>query len=306
MYNANIVSMPDKWEYPWYAAWDLAFHVVALTLVDEDFGKQQLDLMLENTYIHPSGQLPAYEWNFGDVNPPVHAFSTIFTYKLEVAKRGQGDLDWLETQLPQAAPQLHVVGQPQGPDGQQCIRGRIPGPRQYRRLRPQRAAADWRVPGASRRHCMDGSSSARTCSRSPLSSRSSKPIYTDMCLKFVEHFLRIANALARGAARAWGCGTRRTGSSTTCSGCPTDARSGSRSARWSACFLCVRSPFSTGSSSSGIPKFGAQFQAFLEERPELRKFIHDPAKLGHAGRRLAAALDETKLRRVLANNARRE
>jgi hypothetical protein len=69
MYNAEILSMPDKWEYPWYAAWDLAFHVLALTLVDEDFGKAQLDLMLGENYLHPSGQLPAYEWNFGDVNP---------------------------------------------------------------------------------------------------------------------------------------------------------------------------------------------------------------------------------------------
>ncbi len=96
MYNAEILSMPDKWEYPWYAAWDLAFHVLALTMVDEDFGKGQLDLMLGENFLHPSGQLPAYEWNFGDVNPPVHAWSTIFTYRLEQARRGQGDLDWLE------------------------------------------------------------------------------------------------------------------------------------------------------------------------------------------------------------------
>jgi hypothetical protein len=96
MYNAEILSMPDKWEYPWYAAWDLAFHVLALTLVDEDFGKQQLDLMLKEHYLHPSGQIPAYEWNFGDVNPPVHAWATIFTYRLEKARRGKGDLEWLE------------------------------------------------------------------------------------------------------------------------------------------------------------------------------------------------------------------
>jgi len=96
MHNSDIISMPDKWEYPWYAAWDLAFHVLALTLVDPDFGKQQLDLMLQERYLHPSGQIPAYEWNFGDVNPPVHAWSTIFTYRLDKAERGDGDLDWLE------------------------------------------------------------------------------------------------------------------------------------------------------------------------------------------------------------------
>src|ERR1700741_1882990 len=90
MYNADIISMPDKWEYPWYAAWDLAFHVLALTLVDEDFGKQQLDLMLRGNYLHPNGQLPAYEWNFGDVNPPVHAWSTIFTYRVQPRHPGRG------------------------------------------------------------------------------------------------------------------------------------------------------------------------------------------------------------------------
>src|SRR6185436_11375079 len=96
LYNADILSMPDKWEYPWFAAWDLAFHVLALTMVDQDFGKDQLSLILRDQYLHPSGQIPAYEWNFGDVNPPVHAWATIFTYRLEQAQRGKGDLDWLE------------------------------------------------------------------------------------------------------------------------------------------------------------------------------------------------------------------
>jgi hypothetical protein len=96
MYNADVISMPDKWEYPWYAAWDLAFHVLPLTLVDCDFGKQQLDLMLRESYLHPNGQIPAYEWNFGDVNPPVHPWATIFTYRLEKARTGKGDIAWLE------------------------------------------------------------------------------------------------------------------------------------------------------------------------------------------------------------------
>ena len=96
MYNADIISMPDKWEYPWFAAWDLAFHVVAISMVDPEFGKQQLDLMLRDPYMHPNGQIPAYEWNFGDVNPPVHAWATIFTYRLEKARSGKGDTAWLQ------------------------------------------------------------------------------------------------------------------------------------------------------------------------------------------------------------------
>ena len=95
MLNEDIISMPDKWEYPWYAAWDLAFHCLPLAIVDPDFAKQQMQLMLKNVYLHPSGQMPAYEWNFSDVNPPVHAFATLFLHLTEQARRGETDLDFL-------------------------------------------------------------------------------------------------------------------------------------------------------------------------------------------------------------------
>ena len=96
MINDHVISMPDKWEYPWYAAWDLAFHCIALSAVDVDFAKAQLDLMLQEFFLHPSGQIPAYEWNFSDVNPPVHAWATIFLYRMEQSMRGQGDLEFLK------------------------------------------------------------------------------------------------------------------------------------------------------------------------------------------------------------------
>lgn len=95
MLNADVISMPDKWEYPWYAAWDLAFHTTSLALVDFDFAKDQLLLMLRSLYVHPSGQIPAYEWNFSDVNPPVHAWATVWLYKYERAL-GRADLRFLE------------------------------------------------------------------------------------------------------------------------------------------------------------------------------------------------------------------
>jgi hypothetical protein len=95
MLNADIISMPDKWEYPWYAAWDLAFHTTALALVDFDFAKDQLLLMLRTLYAHPNGQIPAYEWNFSDVNPPVHAWATLYLYKME-RTLGRADLRFLE------------------------------------------------------------------------------------------------------------------------------------------------------------------------------------------------------------------
>jgi Mannosylglycerate hydrolase MGH1-like glycoside hydrolase domain len=96
LYNEDVLSMPDKWEYPWYAAWDLAFHCVALALVDPDFAKRQLKLLLREWYMHPNGQIPAYEWAFGDVNPPVHAWASWRVYKIEERRGGGADSVFLE------------------------------------------------------------------------------------------------------------------------------------------------------------------------------------------------------------------
>ena len=96
LYNADVISMPDKWEYPWYAAWDLAFHCIPLALVDSDFAKEQLILMLREWYMHPNGQIPAYEWALGDVNPPVHAWATWRVYKIDKKRRGKGDREFLQ------------------------------------------------------------------------------------------------------------------------------------------------------------------------------------------------------------------
>ena len=97
MLNEDLISMPDKWEYPWYAAWDLAFHTLPLSIVDPDFAKDQMDLMLRGAYMHPNGQIPAYEWNFSDVNPPVHAWATLFLYNTDKGLRGKPDIKFLRS-----------------------------------------------------------------------------------------------------------------------------------------------------------------------------------------------------------------
>jgi Mannosylglycerate hydrolase MGH1-like glycoside hydrolase domain len=104
MLNNDVVSMPDKWEYPWYAAWDLAFHTIALGEVDPEFARQQLDLMLRQNYLHPNGQIPAYEWNFSDVNPPVHPWATLFLYRSQEARQGHGDIDFLKRSFNRLVP----------------------------------------------------------------------------------------------------------------------------------------------------------------------------------------------------------
>ena len=152
MIGDHVISMPDKWEYPWFAAWDLAFHTLALATVDIDFAKQQLDLLLDQVYLHPTGQIPAYEWNFSDVNPPVQAWATIFLYRMEQALRGQDRSRFPEAGVRQADVEFRLVGEPQGPLRQKPLRGRVSRARQYRRLRPQRAVAHRRPSGTGRRH----------------------------------------------------------------------------------------------------------------------------------------------------------
>ena len=97
MLNEDIISMPDKWEYPWYAAWDLAFHTIPISMVDPDFAKNQMELMLRGLYMHPNGQMPAYEWNFSDVNPPVHAWASLFLHQMDMAIGGKADINFLRS-----------------------------------------------------------------------------------------------------------------------------------------------------------------------------------------------------------------
>ena len=122
MLNSDIISMPDKWEYPWYAAWDLAFHTIALSLVDFDFAKDQLLLMLRNLYAHPNGQIPAYEWNFSDVNPPVHAWATLFLYNIE-KELGRSDLRFLERSFQGLMQNFNWWVNRKDPDGKNVFAG---------------------------------------------------------------------------------------------------------------------------------------------------------------------------------------
>ena len=156
MYNADIISMPDKWEYPWYAAWDLAFHVLALTLVDEDFGKQQLDLMLRRALPAPERPDARLRVELRRRQPAGARLGDDLHLPPGEGAARQGRPRVARAHLPQAAAQLHLVGEPQGPHRQQRLRGRLPRARQHRRLRPQRAAADRRLPGAGGRHRLDG------------------------------------------------------------------------------------------------------------------------------------------------------
>jgi hypothetical protein len=120
---ADVISMPDTWEYPWFAAWDLAYHCLPLAMVDLTFAKQQLELLLTRRYQHPNGQIPAYEWNFSDVNPPVHGWATYFVYELEKRQTGRGDVRWLESQYHKLAKNFDWWINRKDPDGRNVFQG---------------------------------------------------------------------------------------------------------------------------------------------------------------------------------------
>jgi len=297
VYNADVISMPDKWEYPWYAAWDLAFHVIALTLVDEDFGKQQLDLMLESPYQHPSGQLPAYEWNFGDVNPPVHAWSTIFTYTLERVRRGAGDVDWLERAFQKLAMNFTWWVNRKDRDGNSAFEGGFLGLDNigvFDRSAP--------LPTGGYLEQADGTAWMALFCQNMIEIATElsvhKPAYLDMALKFIEHFLWIANALMRAGEGA-GMWDEEDGFFYDVLRLP-DGRAERLKVRSMVGLLplCAVTVFE-GGYLERQPHLTAQVQRFFKKREELRAFIHDPLKTGHGGRRLGAVLDETRLRRVL-------
>jgi hypothetical protein len=298
MHNADIISMPDKWEYPWYAAWDLAFHVLALTLVDPDFGKQQLDLMLREGYLHPSGQLPAYEWNFGDVNPPVHAWATIFTYRLEQATREQPDVDWLERSFQKLSLNFTWWVNRKDRTGSNAFEGGFLGLDNigvFDRSAP--------LPTGGYLEQADGTAwMALFCQNMiEISAQLSlhKPAYGDMALKYTQHFLWIATALMR-AGDGVGMWDEADGFFYDVLRTP-DGNAQRLKVRSMVGLLplCAVTVFE-GKAFAKAPELFDRFAAFLKTRPELRTFVHDPLKPGHADRVLAAVLNEKNLRRVLA------
>ncbi len=196
MINDDIISMPDKWEYPWYAAWDLAFHTMALSMVDPAFAKQQLQLMLQEVYLHPNGQIPAYEWNFGDVNPPVHAWATIFTYDLEKHLTGKGDLKFLEEIFQKLLLNFNWWVNRKDPLGKNVFEGGFLGLDNigvFDRSSQLPTGGRW-----SRRTARPGwRCIARICSILPWNWPLTTRFMKSMVLKFVEHFLWIAGSMDR-------------------------------------------------------------------------------------------------------------
>jgi hypothetical protein len=298
MYNGDVISMPDKWEYPWYAAWDLAFHVIALTLVDPDFGKDQLKLMVRERYMHPNGQIPAYEWNFGDVNPPVHAWSAVFTYMMEVVKKGEGDKDWLKSIFQKLLLNFTWWVNRKDRSGRNVFEGGFLGLDNigvFDRSAPLPTGGYLEQADGTAWMCLFCENMLQIATTLALSD----PDYADMAVKFAQHFLWIASSMANvgGGTGMW---DEEDGFFYDVLRLPNgDAQRLKVRSMVGLLPLCAATTFD-GKVMEKYPELQDHLNAFLMARPEIVAAIHDPSKQGVAGRRLASILDETKLRRVLA------
>jgi len=201
MVNADVISMPDKWEYPWYAAWDLAFHCIPLAMVDPDFAKRQLMLMLKEHYLHPNGQMPAYEWNFGDVNPPVHAWATFYVYQIDKQVQGKGDLTFLKSVFHKLLLNFTWWVNRKDRNGRNVFEGGFLGLDNigvFDRSAP--------LPTGGHLEQADGTAWMAFYSQCMLELAIElahhDPVYEDYVLKFTEHFLSIASAMDHLGANA--------------------------------------------------------------------------------------------------------
>src|SRR5208282_6078669 len=194
LYNDDVMSMPDKWEYPWYAAWDLGFHCIALALVDPDYAKEQLILLLREWYMHPNGQLPAYEWAFGDVNPPVHAWAAWRVYKIEAKRCGRADREFLEKVFHKLLLNFTWWVNRKDPDGKNVFEGGFLGLDNigvFDRSKPlptgghieQSDGTSWMG-----MYCLEMLAIAMELARED-------PAYEDVASKFFEHFVYITQAM---------------------------------------------------------------------------------------------------------------
>ena len=195
MSNFDPISMPDKWEYPWYATWDLAFHCIPLALIDADFAKRQLELMTREWYMHPNGQLPAYEWSFGDVNPPVHAWAVWRVYKIDAKQQGRPDRPFLEALFHKLLLNFTWWVNRKDEKGNNVFQGGFLGLDNISVF--DRSAA---LPTGGYIDQSDGTAwmgaFCLTMLKIALELAKEEPVYQDLATKFFEHFLRIAHSVS--------------------------------------------------------------------------------------------------------------
>ncbi len=298
MVNADVISMPDKWEYPWYAAWDLAFQAVALSTVDIDFAKDQLDMMLSEMYLHPSGQMPANEWNFSSVNPPVHAWATIFLHRNEQALHGRDDVDFLKRSFGKLIANFTWWVNRKDRFGKSIFEGGFLGLDNigvFDRSVPLRTGGYLEQADGIAWMALFGQNMLEIA----IEIASHDRAFDAMAVKFVDHFLIIANALNRvGQGGMW---DEEDGFYYDLlrlpDGSSTRLKVRSLVGLLPLCATTVIEPWQR----ERVPKILAHFQDRIRRSPALLQGIHPTGdgRLGFGQRGIMAVVNEQRLRRIL-------
>jgi hypothetical protein len=300
MLNADIISMPDKWEYPWYAAWDLAFHTVSLSLVDFDFAKEQLLLMLRGLYSHPNGQIPAYEWNFSDVNPPVHAWATLYLYKME-RTLGRADLRFLERSFQALMLNFNWWINRKDPEGRNVFAGGFLGLDNIGVF--DRSA---QLPTGGSLEQADGTAwMAFYCQNMleiALTLAEHDPMYEEVAFKFAEHFLWISYAMDRIGEHHDEMWDEQDGFFYDLLRLP-DGQAMRLKVRSLVGLLplCASTVFEPNAAER-FPKLMERIALFRKRHPKVVSHVAPTGDgfIGYKGRRLLSILNKEKLERVLA------
>ena len=305
LYNADVLSMPDKWEYPWFAAWDLAFHTVALALVDPDFAKDQLILLLREWYMHPNGQLPAYEWALGDVNPPVHAWAAWRVYKIEKRIRGRADRSFLERVFHKLLLNFTWWVNRKDPDGMNVFQGGFLGLDNigvFDRSQPlptgghleQSDGTSWMG-----MYCLNMLAIALELARED-------PAYEDVASKFFEHFVYIAHAINVHGAEGMALWDEEDGFFYDAIHLPSGEQH----------YLKVRSMVGLiplfavetlePETIARLPGFQRRMQWFLENMPDFASRVDSSQTSPNGVRRLLSLVDRKQLVRILGYMVNKE
>jgi len=298
LHNADVISMPDKWEYPWYAAWDLAFHCIPLALIDSDFAKEQLILMLREWYMHPNGQIPAYEWAFGDVNPPVHAWAAWRVYKIDKKRHGKGDRAFLQRVFHKLMLNFTWWVNRKDAEGRNIFQGGFLGLDNigvFDRSAP--------LPTGGHIEQSDGTSwmAMYTLNLLTIALELAKEehCYEDIASKFWEHFIHIAHAISHRGHDSMGLWDEEDGFFYDVLRLPDGSQQPLKTRSMVGLIPLFAVQTLEPELLEQLPSFKRRLEWFIDNRPDLASDLASARTEGVGERRLLSIADEGKLRRIL-------
>jgi len=298
LHNADVISMPDKWEYPWYAAWDLAFHCIPLALVDPEFAKEQLMLMLREWYMHPNGQIPAYEWALGDVNPPVHAWAAWRVYKIEKKRQGKGDRAFLQRVFHKLMLNFTWWVNRKDAEGRNIFQGGFLGLDNIGLF--DRSAP---LPTGGYIEQSDGTSwmAMYTLNMLTIALELAKedPCFEDIASKFWEHFIRIAHAMSHRGEDSMGLWNEEDGFFYDVLRLPDGSQLPMKTRSMVGLIPLFAVQTLEPDVLDRLPDFKRRLEWFIDNRPELTKDLATMRTEGMGERRLLSIAGQEQLRRIL-------